>query len=539
MINDSAAKKSKIDNSFVNDQILEGHLDNVCQYSSTLEKVINERGEWSLRAYLNSIEPNYSRSIQPLNDIIDIVYQYLTPLLGRKIAKEAAIDIEKFPVVLTANHHGVDYFSHSIQGSLLFSFTKRLKVPSFRVVPVFSCGNIPLNNPTYPRGLLLYRSFKEQLEALPKKISIFPDRLKKSLVSFAPPYDQTMIDRAERRLSKMVREDQVCSTLLEPALQILREEYCQPSVLGLPSYSCQAVVLNNAIWKRLFATGSRESHLAYVEIEKVATSLLELDLANKESLAWCTLFDPEVRDHLLDELDGVRSCWNRKKLARRLSMDLQNPAEKTALSGGGTIFFWGVDERGRQFPLYLKTDNQKKAILIGIDDHRRRWEFSFTPQSILELLLQNRLQPSLFICYLVTSMARNIISIGGYFQSEYLPQMLKGVVTVLNQTGGYHDMASVLDKINPNFYLSGMSAVMTTIEDEFLVPAGPAEIIAGKGLSDKDIDRIFCLSVRDAHFASLYEILNDFTPWLLRTQELKKHLAKDSLRILEEKVVIK
>ena len=536
---DSTARKYKIENNFVYDQILESHLYNVCQHSSILENVINAHGEWPLGAYLNSIEPNDCLSLQPLSDVIDSVYHFLKPLLGQPIAKESAIDLEEFPVVLTANHHGVDYFSHSIQGSLLFALAKQLKVPSFKVVPVFSCGNIPLNNPTYPRGLLLYRSFKKELEALPKKISIFPDRLKKSLVSFAPPFDQPMVDRAQKRLSKMVSEDQLCSTLLEPALQILEEEYRKPSVLGLSSYSHQSVVLNNAIWKRLFSAGSRESHLVYVEIEKVVTRLLELDLRSEESLAWCTLFDPGVRENVIDELDGVRSCWNREKLAKRLSMDLLDPAEKSALKGGGTIFFWGVDERGRQFPLYLRTDNKKNATLIGIDDHRRRWEFPFTPESILELLLKNRLQPSLFICYLVISMARGISCLGGYFQSEYLPQMLRGIVTVLQNIGGYHDMASVLDKVNPNFYLSGMVAIMTKIEDEFLVPAGPAEIIAGNGLNDKDIDAILSLSIRDAHLASLYELLDDFTPWLLRTPELKKHLARDSLRILKGKVVIK
>ena len=536
---DSAARKYQNENDFVYDQSIENHLDTVCRYSSILEKVINEQGEWSLEAYLNNIQPNNNLPFQPLSDVIDIVCHYLKPLLGETIANEAAIDLENFPVVLTANHHGVDYFSHSIQGSLLFSLAKQLKVQSFKTVPIFSCGHIPLNNPTYPRGLLLYRSSKNQLEALPKKVSIFPDRLKRSLVSFAPPFDQPMIHRAEKRLNEMVRKNQLCSTLLEPALQILKEEYCKPSVLGLSSYSQQSVVLNNAIWKRLFSTRSIAPHLVYIEIEKVVIKLLELDLWNTESLACCTLFDPEVREHVIDELDGVRSCWNREKLANRLSMDLLDPTEKAALNGCGTNFFWGVDESGRQFPLHLKTDTQKNATLIGIDDHQRKWEFPFTPESILKLLLENRLQPSLFICYLVITMARGINCIGGYFQSEYLPQMLTGVVNVLQKIDGYHDMASVLEKINSNFYLSGMSAVMTCIENDFLVPAGPAEIIAGNGLSDKDIDRVFSLSVRDAHMASMYELMDDFTPWLLKNPELKKRMAKDSMRVLKEKVVIK
>ena len=539
MIFDSAARKYQNEISYRHHQTLEGHLDIVCQHSSVVNRVINRHGMQSLRAYLNSICPNYDRSLQQMSDVLDIVYHYLKPLLGEAIAKSAAIDLAEFPVVLTANHHGVDYFSHSVQGSLLFSFAKKLKVRSFDVVPIFSCGHIPLNNPTYPRGLLLYRSLKNQLQSLPKKISLFPDRLKRSLVSFAPPFDQTMVHKAEKRLSEMVRKDQICSTLLEPVMQILNTEYCKHQVLGLSSYSQQTVVLNHAIWKRLFSTQGSAPHLVYVEIEKVAGKLLKLDLRNAESLVCLTLFNPTVREHVIAELNGIRACWDRKKLAKRLSIHLLNSDEKSALNGCGTMFFWGVDESGRQFPLYLNNDTHKTPKLIGVDDRQRRWEFSFTRENIIKLLYENRLQPSLFICYLVISMARGIKCIGGYFQSEYLPQMMNAVVKVFERISGYDDVASILQKINPNFYLSGMSAVMTCIDNDFLVPAGAAEIIAGKGLSDKDIDQIFSLSVRDAHLASLYELLDDFTPWLLKTPDFKKRLAKESLKLLGDKVVVK
>jgi hypothetical protein len=535
----STAREYTVENRFVQHQSLENHLDTVCHHSTILNNVITKQGGWSLKAYLNSIQPNYQLSIQPPDDVISIIYRYLRPLLGTNIAREAAIDLENFPVVLTANHHGVDYFSHSIQGSLLFTLAKLLKVRSFKTVPIFSCGNIPLNNPTYPRGLLLYRSSKNQIETLPKKVSIFPDRLKRCLVSFAPPFDEAMIQRAEKRLNDMVGKGQICATLLEPVLQILKEEYRNHLIMGLSDYSQQSVILNNAIWKRLFSPTIMAPHLVYVEIEKVVSKLIKLDLWNTESLLWCTLFDKDVREHVIEELNGIRSCWNRGKLLKRLSLESLDPSEKAKLRGSGTIFFWGVDKAGKQFPLYLKYSAKKNAMLIGIDDRLRRWEYPFTRETILKLLDENRLQPSLFISYLVISMARGISCIGGYFQSEYLPQMLRGVVKALKKVGGYDDITSVLEKVNPNFYLSGMSAVMSSIENEFLVPAGPAEIIAGNGLSEKDIDQIYSLSVRDAHLASLYELLSDFTPWLLKTPEFKKRLAEHSFDRLSGKVVIK
>ena len=58
-------------------------------------------------------------------------------------------------------------------------------------------------------------------------------------------------------------------------------------------------------------------------------------------------------------------------------------------------------------------------------------------------------------------------------------------------------------------------------------------------MSNKDIEQIYALSVRDAHLASLFEILPDFIPWVLKTPDWKKTLAEDALGILDGKVVIK
>jgi hypothetical protein len=98
----------------------------------------------------------------------------------------------------------------------------------------------------------------------------------------------------------------------------------------------------------------------------------------------------------------------------------------------------------------------------------------------------------------------------------------------------------VLEKTKPNFYLSGMSAVMSKMGNDYLTPAGPLEIIAGGGLNNSDIEQALSLSVRDAHMASLFEMVPDFVPRLWwESPDWQPRLAKDSLALLEGKVVIK
>jgi hypothetical protein len=214
-------------------------------------------------------------------------------------------------------------------------------------------------------------------------------------------------------------------------------------------------------------------------------------------------------------------------------------SDKIKSNGCGTIFFWGINDAGRRVPLHLVSYGNKKAFFIGIDDHNNLFELAFTPETILAALNECRLLPSLFTCFLVLSFARGVKCIGSYFQAEYLPNMQKGLINALRKIPDYHEIAGQIEKIVPNFYLSGMLAIMTHIENDVMVPAGPLEIISKGGLNNDDIEKILSIRIRDAHLASLLETLPDFIPWMLKSSDWKRLVAKDCLGLLEGKVVIK
>jgi hypothetical protein len=309
--------------------------------------------------------------------------------------------------------------------------------------------------------------------------------------------------------------------------------------MDLPSYSLQSAVLNNRIWKRLFSKPLMAPEIVYLELEKIVHMLLESDLLNPKSLAWCVMFDSELRKAVLRELDRTKLCWNLNKLIQRLRMDKLDSSKIKALNKCGTILFWGVNPSGRRIPLYLERNGKNGEMLRGIDDRNNLWELPYTPQSILNALNRNRLLPSIFTCFLVLSFARGITCAGGYFQCEYLPIMQEGLVNALQKISGYHDVAGLVEGVATDTYLSGMQAVMVRNKEDTLIPAGPVEIIAGGGLTDDDIQKILSLTVRDAHLASLFETVPDVVPWALKMRDWKNHLAVDCSRILGEKVVIK
>jgi len=517
----------------------ENYLDIVCSHSQVVCQIIEKYGDVLLADFLNELTPCVEPPFQERTDLLEVIYRYASPLLGDSQARKASQDLDTSPIVLTANHHGTDFFAQSVQGSLFFSIYKSNANDSVSTVPVFSCGNVPLDNLTYPLGLLLYNADEKDLGAIPKKLPVFSNRFRRTMVSVSAPLDESMVKRAENQIVKMAREKKISPLIEQHLHDIFQEDYCSKAILDLPNYSDQAVVLNNRIWKRFFSKSLIAPGMIYLELEKIVHMLLASDLLNSESLAWFVLFDADLREAVLRELDNTNLCWSRNKLSQRLSIDTFESSRNKALNNCGTIFFWGINPSGRRIPLYLETRGNNGEVLRGVDERGRIWELPYTPQSILNALNQNHLLPSIFTCFLVLSFARGITCVGGYYQCEYLPLMQEGLIKALKNTFGYHDVASFVASVTTDTYLSGMQAVMIRVKEDALVPAGPVEIIAGGGLTDKDINKILSLSVKDAHLASLFETIPDFVPWVIKSPSWKEQLALDCFRILERRVVIK
>ncbi|WP_054691408.1 hypothetical protein [Desulfosarcina cetonica] len=414
----------------------ERYLDLACRQFPVLGNAIRNHGNRSLCEYLDLIQPSDIRPLQPIEDLLAVAEDYARSLLGETIARRLATDLERSPMILTANHHGIAYFAQDFQGNLIFSLNRKGEGTDLRTVPVFACGTVPLDNLTYPLGMLCYQALETGLDSIPNKIPIFSNKMRRQMVSSAKPFKMDMIHRAKKRLRKMIR-DRILPVSVEPSIiALLEKEYARSDVLDLPTYSQQSVVMNHALWNRIFKAPKRFPDLVVLELEKVAMALLEKDLRDHNSLAHCVMFDPELRRNVFTNLDGSRACWQTSALLRRLHADDTAGNWKDMPCSCGTMLFWGLDARGRRVPLYLETDSGNAALLRGIDDRGNVLEMPFSIDAILEALSSNTILPSVFTSLLVISLARGVTCVGGYFQCEYLPSMQAGLVKALNDTEG-------------------------------------------------------------------------------------------------------
>ena len=519
--------------------LLQSHLDRVRANLPAVDRTLSQFGHLSLLEYLKKFPITAAPPFQSREPLLDAVYRYATPLLGAAIAKRAAEDLAARPLVMTASHHGVDYYAQTLQSRLIFSLGAAGGSSPAKTVPVFACGNIPLNNLTYPRGLLFYLTSSEALDALPCRLPLFPDRLKRTMVSLAPTCDAGMIGKALARLDTMVREGSVRSEVALAARTLLQQEYSCGALVNLPGYSPQAVVLNHRIWKKLFAEGLDPPEMIYLELEQIVFALLGLDLTDPSSLTRLVLFDKALRENVLAELDGLRGCWNRDLLGRRSVGMPWDEAYPGAGGHCGTAFFWGVDPGGRRISLELQTAASGRTLLHGMADQGKILEIPWTPREIADALQNRSLVPSLFTSFLVIAFARGFSCIGGYFQGEYLPAMQRGLAAALGRTGGYDDAAQAVLQVPTSLYLDGMSAVLSRTEEGGLIPAGPLEIMAGGGLTGEDLGKMGSLTVEEAHLADLFETIPDAIPPESRTAGWQRELVAACSRLLQEKVVIK
>jgi hypothetical protein len=296
-----------------NDSLIEHYLAEIRKRLPVVDKTLELYGELPLSEYLDVVTETPSERYQSHEDLADVVYEYAAPLLGEEVAAMAREELKQSPVVLTANHHGVDYFAQSVQGTLLFSQRKLPNGQKAKTVPVLACGSIAMNNLTYPRGALFYSVKDEQV---PLRLPIFPDKVKRQLVARTAPFRMDLVDRAIARVDKLAVEGRIAVTSRDTMQTILKKHYSADEVLAQSSYSDQAVLLNARLWREMMPQ-KLDSELVYLELEEIGSRLLQKDLVNEQSLIHILLFDRSVRLELIAQLNGAKGCWSGADLCKQ------------------------------------------------------------------------------------------------------------------------------------------------------------------------------------------------------------------------------
>ncbi len=477
-----------------------------------LASILAEYGHLSLADYLGRIAQGPAAP----PDLRAAVYDHALSLFGPRLARQTAAVLENGAAVLTANHHGVDFFAQSVQGNLILSLNPATR-NSAPVLPVLAFANVALSNPTYPRGLLLYDPQAIASDGRPIRCPLFPASERRRPVATAPALTEDRVQAAIDRLDSMKINPAIAAT----ARHLLRSVYLDPACMAQPGYLQQAAHLNRRIWKHLFVDAASAPELICIGVEAVVTRLLVQDLQDSESMAYRCFFDVGLRRALIESLDGVPGCWG--------------SCGQTG-DPGGTVFFWALDPKGRIIGLHLKEHGGSGVRLESRQDGGKAFTLAWTPPALTEALCQGRLLPSLYTCFLQIALARALVCLGGYYQRDYLPRMQAGTAAALAAAGD-RETARRVEAVATRGYLSGMIGAMIR-HGEGLFPAGPVEIIAAGGLRQEDLDRMAALRVQQAHLAGLFDTMADAVAPEARPAGWARSLARTCAAALAHRVVV-
>jgi hypothetical protein len=492
---------------------------------SPLDRAIGDCGSRRLASYAGDAIRPVAPGWQPLDDLGEAVAEHTAPLLGQDLAARASAELLKRPVVLTSSHHGPDCFAQTFQGRLIFTLGHLLRGGVPATVVVLACGSVPMDNQTFPRGLLSYDGLPEEIDRLPLKLPLFSNRFRRMLVSTCPPFDADMLERTAARLTVLRNKKALSAATAVAARKILTLAE-NPEVLGHHFFSEQATVLNHHIWKNCIGKDAPAHAMVYIEMEKIVMRLLEKDLHDPDSLVCQLLLSTDRLLPLIRTLDGVNGCW-RAPLAN-------DPKH----SGGGTVFFWAVDSGGRRVPLCLDHDSDGSWHLKA-EEGSSGVIVALRPADLVTGMRQQRLLPSLFTCFLSLALARGVVCVGGYYQCAYLRRMQQGVVQVLERTGAAEEVVRAVAAVPTQRYIDGMAAVFHSIGGRYLVPAGPLEIMASDPLSNTELDALGSLTVQQAHLADLFETILDIPQKQARAPGVRQALAEATFHLLGNRAVIR
>jgi len=508
-----------------------------------VSKVIQERGQLSLLEYAEDLFRNNVCSIQPRDDLIEVISTYSGRLLGSKTAALLERHFQENPVILTANHHGVSYKSITLHGQIIFALPRILDTSSdsIPVIPVLACGIVPLNNVTFPRGIALAREIEVSISPESKtktflKVPIIPGKFSQSMVSAVGPITKNMVSKAQRVAEKLFHEGVILESENKVIMSLLGEEYSNTAVLSQPDYSDQAVMLNRRVWRRIFASAIQRGmpDMAYLEMERVVSALLEKDIIDSESLMHNILFDPLLRTDILDRLDGERGCWDHQKLVRLSKCNGNHHPGSEAFRGCGTEFFCFVDDKGRRVPSMLSR-NGSPPTLRGVTPGKDI-SLPFTPDALCNGLRERRLIPSLFSSFATLAFARGLKCIGGFMQVDYLPAMQRSLCRALESRGLY-DWAQNVAQVPTANFVTGINVALSVYPDGAVKPAGAVELIAGGGLTEKDLEKIKEISVYESSISGLLESYSEVVLDKNQNKDLLSLISGDDLERFRNKLV--
>ena len=437
-------------------------------------------GELSLAECARAM-PGRGAALQDGEDLIALAESEAARLFCPATGAALRRELENRFLALTANHHGVDFHPEFLQGDFIFALGCR------DAVPLFTCGGVPCDNVSFPRGILLAPRTPDTTR--PFHLPLLSNAGRRAFVSARGPYDPAQIKAALAALPR---------TPLSPAERRMVEGlaariYLNPLVLKQESFREQMSVANALMWQDLSAPGFRLPPLTCLDFQGLAKDLIVKDLKKTGTLAYDLLLEREFTEAVFHILNDSRACWtvHDDKLER------------------GSFLFWAIDENRRGVRLTLLPTEHALAAPERPDMH-----FPLTAQTLIAALEEERLLPSLYLSFAVLATARGLSCAGGVSTCASLPRMAEGTAQALRRCGesARADRLAVSSPLCTGALPLRARFSLAHEQENVDCAAGAMEILISGGITDLEWAELAETVFRDAFLCALPYHYEDLIP---------------------------
>lgn len=379
--------------------------------------------------------------------VIDCMAAQTSKILGAAQGKALAQSLKANNAVLSANLHAIDCLPEMVQAVHSFALDRLALGQQATVIPVLSCGGVSLQSQAYPRGLQSFRGGQAV------RFPLFGSAAQNKVVLNMPALtSQDMLSSTAHWQKTLPYEQKALAAVLDYLLS--------PQVLAQERFSDQITKANAWLCQQRFP--DLQPLVVYLELEEIARQLLLHDLEKPTSLLYRILFLPAVRKALIHRLANVRGCWSSHAATGGAFSRTQN---------NGTLFFWGIDAKGRRCALQLEEERGKLRLTCP------EYSVPFSPESLIQALRERRIYAGLFVAYMSLVYEHGLRCYGGIFLVHYLSTMLHHVREVFCAYG---------EALPPTPAATALAAFAITVQSataQGLNPAGALELFSAGGLS--------------------------------------------------------
>lgn len=445
------------------------HVLLLSQKYPAIAELVEKDGRSTINDYLRKIQHISLPDIMPSSDLLEEVRSYFVPFFGNEKAEEVSRIIRDNRCLSTSNHHHFTFEFMTVQETILYDSWLRIHGEKSSLVPFFAVKNVNLANTVYPRGMLIYDTLSPQGFL---RLPLYPWKLRRQCVGGLHGISSEMVSKTKERIKEETRQGTITKRMEDVLFSFCDDILLSDDVLKYKTLKDQTTVVNALLSERYF--NDRKQTYLWMPLETIASRLFLRDICHEDGILYNILFNKDLRDLIMENLNGVSGCWTD--------------------TSGGTHLFWALDGAAILFPLHLVEKNGE-LVLCGENSLREEVVIPFNRESLEEKLNEGLLLPNLFLCFLEIYFLRDYSVFGGYYQPTYLKKMSDGLVKSLRELKVFEKEASIIEK-KTNYMSLGLTYLLRMRGDR-IYPVSTAELLE-EPIDTKLVDDKLNITIEDS-----------------------------------------